>query len=335
MSNKLKTVGNEQTMNINNLLYQNIIASPYFKNLFEKKTFDEIVDEIYSSVTSLEPFLKATHASTAFCLLYKLWTIRLTVKQIEFLIDNPDSPHIRAIGFLYLRYVCEPTQLWDWFGDYLEDEEEVRVEGGVRPTVWTIGKVCRVLLTDAKWLGTILPRIPVPVMRDLEAKLKEYGKETTLANTAAQPLAIPANSAPRRTSGGERDAYRGGGYDDDYLDYGSGQEDRRGDSRRPPYTAYPPALPAGRRDDRHSRSRSRSPYRGAPPSRRSLSPRVDYEDRDRNYSRSRRDRDRDAEYDRRGSGSGYDRRDDDRRRSHGREDHRRGRADDDYYARRR
>ena len=36
----------------------------------------------------------------------------------------------------------------------------------------TIGKLCRDLLTEAKWLGTILPRIPVPIARDIEQKLK-------------------------------------------------------------------------------------------------------------------------------------------------------------------
>jgi pre-mRNA-splicing factor 38B len=57
------------------------------------------------------------------------------VKQVENLIDHTDSPHIRALGFLYLRYVGEPKELWDWFGDYLEDDEEVQIEGGSRPKI--------------------------------------------------------------------------------------------------------------------------------------------------------------------------------------------------------
>ena len=32
-SNKLDTWGNETTMNMNPILYQNILASPYFKSL--------------------------------------------------------------------------------------------------------------------------------------------------------------------------------------------------------------------------------------------------------------------------------------------------------------
>lgn len=33
------------------------------------------------------------------------------------------------------------------------------------------------LLTEQKFLGTMLPRIPVPIARDLEQKLKEYDRE--------------------------------------------------------------------------------------------------------------------------------------------------------------
>ncbi|RUP51437.1 PRP38 family-domain-containing protein [Jimgerdemannia flammicorona] len=87
----------------------------------------------HPTVTNLEPFLKNTTPSTAFCLLYKLWTLKLTIKQVEGLIDHVDSPYIRGIGFLYLRFVCAPAKLWEWFDGYLEDEEPIQVSGGVRP----------------------------------------------------------------------------------------------------------------------------------------------------------------------------------------------------------
>ncbi|CAG8631536.1 20188_t:CDS:2 [Dentiscutata erythropus] len=170
--------------------------------LSELKTYHEVIDEIYNHVESLEPFLKGTTASTAFCLLYKLWTLRLTVKQVTGLIEHTDSAHIRALGFLYLRYVCKPTNLWEWFEGYLEDEEQVQVQGGPRPvSIWdlktyvsnntflkirTIGKMCRQLLTEQKWLGTILPRIPVPIARDIDQKIKER----------LQPPPLPRRESP-------------------------------------------------------------------------------------------------------------------------------------------
>lgn len=35
-----------------------------------------------------------------------------------------DSPYIRVIGFLYLRYTCDPEKLWSWYEPYLDDPEE-------------------------------------------------------------------------------------------------------------------------------------------------------------------------------------------------------------------
>jgi len=35
-----------------------------------------------------------------------------------------DSPYIRAIGFLYLRYTIDPEKLWTWLSPYLDDAEE-------------------------------------------------------------------------------------------------------------------------------------------------------------------------------------------------------------------
>ncbi|KAJ3033711.1 PRP38 pre-mRNA processing factor 38 domain-containing protein B, partial [Rhizophlyctis rosea] len=242
--NRIETVGNPDTMNLHNILYVNIIASPYFKALYEKKTYHEVVDEIYNN----EPFFKGNHASTAFCLLYKLWTLKLTIKQIEGLIDHTDSPYIRALGFLYLRYVCKPADLWDWFGDYLDDEEEMDIERGVKPRKMTIGQFCRHLLTDPKWLGTILPRIPVPIARDLDKKLKEtppIKPSSFNASNAAPgpggaeytPLARPPYNGGRDGGRDERrdDRGYGGGGRGGYDDGGRGGYDRRGNDRRGGY----------------------------------------------------------------------------------------------------
>ena len=42
--------------------------------------------------------------SSAFCLLYKLFTLKLTRKQLNGLITHVDSPYIRALGFMFIRY---------------------------------------------------------------------------------------------------------------------------------------------------------------------------------------------------------------------------------------
>ena len=122
---KLQFYGNEKTMNLNPLILANIQNSPYFKvgkvyypcqprdqqfifdqtELFEMRTFHEVVDEIYYKVDHLEPWAMGSRKtagrsstgmcggvrgvsaggviSSAFCLLYKLYTLKLTKKQVS------------------------------------------------------------------------------------------------------------------------------------------------------------------------------------------------------------------------------------------------------------
>ena len=61
--------------------------------------------------------------STAFCLLYKLYTLKLTRKQVMGLVEHQDSPYIRCLGYMYVRYTQSPQDLWSWYVDYLDDEE--------------------------------------------------------------------------------------------------------------------------------------------------------------------------------------------------------------------
>ena len=47
------------------------------------------------------------------------------------LLKHEDSPYIRCIGFLYLRYVADPKTLWGWFKPYVKDDEEFSSEADV------------------------------------------------------------------------------------------------------------------------------------------------------------------------------------------------------------
>lgn len=42
--------------------------------------------------------------STAYCLLYKLHEMHISRRQLENLLNHRDSPYIRGLGFLYIRY---------------------------------------------------------------------------------------------------------------------------------------------------------------------------------------------------------------------------------------
>lgn len=193
-NNSLPLWGNEKTMNLNNLILTNILSSHYFKvNLYQLKTYHEVIDEIYYQVTHLEPWEKGSRktsgqtgmcggvrgvgaggiVSTAFCILYKLFTLKLTRKQVVGLINHNDSPYIRALGFMYIRYTQPPVDLWDWYEPYLEDEEEIDVKAG-GGQVMNMGEMLRHFLSKLEWFSTLFPRIPVPIQKDLERKLSNW-----------------------------------------------------------------------------------------------------------------------------------------------------------------
>lgn len=44
--------------------------------------------------------------------------------------SHTDSPYIRALGFMYVRYTQPPGDLFDWYEDYLQDDEEIDVKAG-------------------------------------------------------------------------------------------------------------------------------------------------------------------------------------------------------------
>jgi len=110
--------------------------------------------------------------SSTFCLLFKLFTLKLTEKQVYSLINHTDSPYIRGLGFMFIRFCQHPNTYWDWFEPYLEDAEEVDPKAG-GGSMMTMGQMVRSFLLKPDWYGTLFPRIPVPIFKEIEAGLKE------------------------------------------------------------------------------------------------------------------------------------------------------------------
>lgn len=204
-SNVLPFHGNEKTMNLNSLILANIQASPYFKvQLYELKTYHQVIDEIYTRANHLEPWEKGSRktagqtgmcggvrgvgaggiVSSSFCLLYKLFTLKLTRKQLIGLCTHTDSPFIRGIGLMYARFTLPPSDLWDWFESYLDDEEEIDVKAG-GGHVMTIGDVATHFLTKLEWYSTLFPRIPVPIQKQIEQNLLARKADRIRAGAAA------------------------------------------------------------------------------------------------------------------------------------------------------
>lgn len=171
-SNALPIHGNHDNFNINSLLYNNIMENEYFRALYQLRTYHEVIDEIYRSVDHVEPWQQGTarYPSTAFCLLVKFILMRLTLKQMNGLLNTKDCTYVRAIALLYLRYTSPPTDLWKWYEKYLEDKEEFHPSAD-KSITFTIGDYCIKLLTDMSYYGTTLPRIPVPIERNMKVML--------------------------------------------------------------------------------------------------------------------------------------------------------------------
>jgi len=164
--------GDQETFNIHQMLYEKTFESEYFKAMFIFKTFEKVVDVIYEKVTYVEPWAatEVRSPSSAYCLLMKLFHLRLTETQVRALLDHGDSTMIRALGALYVRYTCDPKELWRWLGEYADDLE-VFAPGMDKTRTTTFGDYCLGLITDLQYFTTMLPRIPVPVVRHIKVEL--------------------------------------------------------------------------------------------------------------------------------------------------------------------
>ncbi|XP_017475482.1 PREDICTED: pre-mRNA-splicing factor 38B isoform X2 [Rhagoletis zephyria] len=252
--------------------------------------------------------------STAYCLLYKLYTLRLTRKQVNGLLNHTDSPYIRALGFMYLRYTQPPADLYDWYEDYLQDDEEIDVKAGGGQTI-TIGQMVYQFLTKLDWFSTLFPRIPVPIQKQIEKKIEEYCRNN---NISPQQLGSARNVSSnmgnanydyedvgydRRSGGAGSSRSRlppgaSGSYRDEHDDreqFANSVHNRR----REDSTEYHSSRDHDHHREKHKKkhkhkhhSRSRSRSRSRSERRRDL----DY-DRDRERDR---DRNRERDYERRG-----------------------------------
>ncbi|KAL7094318.1 hypothetical protein ACP275_11G095700 [Erythranthe tilingii] len=255
---EIKSSGRPIDQLFEKVLSINIVSSDYYRDLLRLNTYNEVIDEIYVTVTHVEPWMTGNcrGPSTAYCLLYKFFTMKLTVKQMHGLLQHPDSPYIRAIGFLYLRYVADPKTLWSWYEPYIKDDEEFSPGSNGRTT--SMGAYLRDLLLGQYYFDTLFPRIPVLVIRSIVANLENL-------------------KLPTKHCGVTGETTRGA---DDTV-------------RRPPSVKASLSVSFGQRAPHRASTRGSSPVRRDLPDRESARDR----DRDRDRERDR-DRDRDIERDR-------------------------------------
>uniref|UniRef100_A0A914N524 Pre-mRNA-splicing factor 38 n=1 Tax=Meloidogyne incognita TaxID=6306 RepID=A0A914N524_MELIC len=195
-NNILPIWGNVQTMNLNTLVLENIVQSTYWKNfLLEVSTYQQVCDEVFIHVRHLEPWERGTRKitgmtgmcggvrgvgaggviSTAFCLLYKLFTVRVTRKQLVAMMNSRQSVYLRGLAFMFIRYTQPPGDLWAWMEPYLDDETEIDPRSGGGDKM-QFGQLIRMMLTKLDFYGTLFPRIPIPIQKEMETKFRERAK---------------------------------------------------------------------------------------------------------------------------------------------------------------
>uniref|UniRef100_A0A5S6R3E6 Pre-mRNA-splicing factor 38 n=1 Tax=Trichuris muris TaxID=70415 RepID=A0A5S6R3E6_TRIMR len=174
--NTLAFWGNKQTMNLNHLVYENIMISPYFKNtLSQVVTYHEMLDEIYYNVDHLEPWERGTRKTTGQTGMCGGVRGVGAGGVLISMLNHADSCYIRGLGFMYVRYCLHPNSFWYWFEPYLDDQEEIDPKAG-GGDVMTIGDMIRQMLSKLEWYTTLFPRIPVPIQKEIDTKLRERAR---------------------------------------------------------------------------------------------------------------------------------------------------------------
>jgi pre-mRNA-splicing factor 38B len=201
--------------------------------------------------------------------LYKLYTLKLTRKQLNGLLKHADSPYIRGLGFMYIRYALPPSDFFEWYEEFLQDEEEVDVKAGGGQTM-TIGQMCRQFLTKLEWFSTLFPRIPVPVQKQIDQKLMEYDRKHGIVEKPVRDYGASKSEKNYEQRVG-REQY-------DKRERGSRDERRRTRSR-----SRSRERNRRRYDDDYRHSKRRSDSR----ERHSSSRKSKYYDRDRSRSKER------------------------------------------------
>lgn len=143
------------------LLESSILTSEFFKCLF-RFNFEKTCEIIKEKVTYVEPWASPGMPSSAFCLLEKLYTLRLTESQVTSLLEG--SVYERALGALYVRFGT--PECWDWLEPHLNDQEQFKPS---KRRV-TFGDYVRSLF-ETQYYGTPFPRLPAAIERSVKVKL--------------------------------------------------------------------------------------------------------------------------------------------------------------------
>lgn len=163
--------GDKNTWNISSLMRKNVFLSSYFNNeLFHMKDLREIIPEMNKHIKSFEPWIPGTcnTPTSLFCILIKLFMLKLTEGQLRFLMDN-ENPFIKVTAFLYIRFICDPSELWDRYSNYTVDP--TIIDPSSNPM--SISEFIEKILSDQNYYNLQLPRIPNHILALINSKIAQ------------------------------------------------------------------------------------------------------------------------------------------------------------------
>jgi len=175
-------IANTKTFGFSPLMQTHITESTYYQSTLSLESVDQIIDEAKEYAKCTEPYMQDSTSmpSPFICLVYRLFTLGLDGHQMFQLLDSIESPYIRCLGFVHLRFGLHTDRLWGWLGEYVLDDEEFQTTHGSGK--WTtIGEFVEDLLNLDKYYGAVLPRISGQARRQLDEKLApvvQYRKRT-------------------------------------------------------------------------------------------------------------------------------------------------------------
>lgn len=81
-----------------------------------------------------------------------------------------DSPYVKCVGFLYMRYCSDPSALWNKLSKYMYIDEKFCPSLDQENIVGE-GEYVENLFTELNYYGTRLPRIPIMIEREIKKKI--------------------------------------------------------------------------------------------------------------------------------------------------------------------
>jgi len=155
------------------MLKEQIMMSAYFKSLLEISGIDHLINEIIQYADTLDVYNPGSKTSPScfMCHVFRLSTLSHIENELSLLIDNRDYAVVRCVGFLFIRFVTPPTQLWETLEEYLLDDMELIYAQDGAEVQTTIGEYVESLLIQDKYFDSPVPRLPVRVRQTIEEKV--------------------------------------------------------------------------------------------------------------------------------------------------------------------